>query len=122
MLVFDFFWLFVLRCAIVLQLFIITNQNKFAYDIVYIPQRLILTKVDNLDLCGNGDVSGVFRSRHAQQKVQQVKEKFVLHDCQFLPVDNYIRESAQNIKEDVLALLAMNNIIEESLAYIENEV
>lgn len=77
MLVFDFFWLFVLRCAIVLQLFIITNQNEFAYDIVYIPQRLILTKVDNLDLCGNGDVSGVFRSRHAQQKVQQVKEKFV---------------------------------------------
>lgn len=122
MLVFDFFWLLVLRCAIVLQLFIITNQNEFAYDIVYIPQRLILTKVDNLDLCGNGDVSGVFRSRHAQQKVQQVKEKFVLHDCQFLPVDNYIRESAQNIKEDVLALLAMNNIIEESLAYIENEV
>lgn len=106
MLVFDFFWLLVLRCAIVLQLFIITNQKKCAYDIVYIPQRLILTKVDKLDLCGNGDVSGVFRSRHAQQKVQQVKEKFVLHDCQFLPVANYIRESAQNIKEDVLALLA----------------
>lgn len=122
MLVFDFFRLLVLRCAIVLQLFIITNQNKFAYDIVYIPQRLILTKVDTLDLCGNGDVSGVFRSRHAQQKVQKVKEKLVLHDCQFLPVANYIRESTQNIKEDVLALLAMNNIIEESLAYIENEV
>lgn len=111
MLVFDFFWLLVLRCAIVLQLFIITNQNKFAYDIVYIPQRLILTKVDKLDLCGNGDVSGVFRSRHAQQKVQQVKEKFVLHDCQFLPVANYIREAAQNIKEDVLALLVQRIIL-----------
>lgn len=89
-----------------LQLFIITNQNKFAYDIVYIPQRLILTKVDKLDLCGNGDVSGVFRSRHVQQKVQLVKEKFGLHDCQILPVANYIKKSGQNIQKDVLALLA----------------
>lgn len=78
--------------------------------------------MDKLDLCGNDDVSGVFRSRHAQQKVQLVKEKFGLHNCKILPVANYINGPTQNIKGDVLALLAMNNIIEESLAYIENAV
>lgn len=78
--------------------------------------------MDKLDLCGNGDVSGVFRSRHAQQKVQLVKEKFGLHDCQILPVANYISGPTQNIKGDVLALLAINNIIEESFAYIEHAV
>lgn len=90
--------------------------------IVDIPQRLIFTKVDKLDLCGNGDVSGVFRSRHAEKKVELAKKEFCLRDCQILPVANYVRGTRQNINEDVLALLAIDNVLEESLAYIKNEV
>lgn len=113
---------------IFLFFFLINKKFKITKHIslyiVDIPQRLIFTKVEKLDLCGNGDVSGVFRSRHAEKKVEFAKKEFCLRDCQILPVANYVRGTLtrQNINEDVLALLAIDNVLEESLAYIKNEV
>lgn len=86
-----------------------------------VPVRLMLTKVDKLDLCGSGDLSGIFRSRHAQIKVNQAKQLFDFHDCQILPIANYTNGSTQNNPQDVLALLALDNILQEAMAYIDNE-
>lgn len=86
-----------------------------------VPLRLMLTKVDRLDLCGSGDLSGIFRSRHAQTKVKQAKRLFDFHDCQILPIANYTKGNTQNNPQDVLALLALDNILQEAMAYIDNE-
>lgn len=87
-----------------------------------IPLRLILTKVDLLDLCGSGKVKGIFKSRHVDIKVKLAKGKFGLQDCQILPMVNYVDGFERNITQDVLSLLTLQNILEEALAYIKNEV
>lgn len=40
-----------------------------------IPLRLILTRMDKLDLCAAGDLSKIFVSRHAEKKVNVAKKK-----------------------------------------------
>lgn len=92
------------------------------YGFVDIPLRLILTKVDTLDLCGSGKVKGVFKSRHVDIKVKLAKEKFGLQDCQILPIANYVNGIERNITQDVLSLLTLENILVEAIAYIKNEV
>lgn len=87
-----------------------------------IPLRLIFTKVDKLELCGSGEVSEVFRSRHAYQKVNKAKGTFGLQDNQILPIASYVRGTTQNLSQDVLALLALENILEEAVAYIKHGV
>lgn len=89
---------------------------------VDIPLRLILTKVDLLELCGNGDLSGIFRSKHVEQKVNIAKEEFDLQDCQILPIANYVTGTEKQLYQDILALLTMDNILEEALTYIKNEI
>lgn len=42
---------------------------------VDIPLRLILTKVDQLDLCTPGDLSGIFKSKQMADKVRLAKGK-----------------------------------------------
>lgn len=80
----------------------------------------MLTKVDRLDLCGSGDLSGIFRSRHAEIKVNQAKQLFDFGGCQILPIANYTNESTQSNSKDVLALLALDNILQEAIAHINN--
>lgn len=87
-----------------------------------IPLRLILTKVDLLELCGNGDLSGIFRSKHVEEKVNIAKAEFDLQDCQILPIANYVTGTEKELNQDILALLTMDNIIEEALTYIKNEI
>lgn len=52
---------------------------------VDILRRLILTKVDQLDLCIPGDLSGIFKSKQMADKVRLAKEKFGLQESQILP-------------------------------------
>lgn len=95
--------------------------NLSCLPFVDISLRLILTKVDRLELCGNGDLSCVFRSKHVEEKVNKAKEEFDLHDCQILPVANYVEGNEKKIYHDILALLAIDNILEEVVSYIKNE-
>lgn len=103
-------------------------MNNIHYIIIWvffvlpdIPARLILTKVDNLDLCNAGSLNEIFRSRHAKKKVNAAKEIFDFHECEIWPIANYVKGITQNITQDVLALLSLDNILEEAIAYIENQ-
>lgn len=87
-----------------------------------VPSSLILTKVDTLDLCNAGSLNEIFRSKHAEKKVKTVKEKFDFHDCKIWPIANYVTGTNQDITRDVLALLSLDNILEEAITYIENEL
>lgn len=87
-----------------------------------IPLRLILTKVDLLQLCGYGNLSDIFRSKHVEEKVNKAKEEFDLQDCQILPIANYVNGTERQPDQDILALLTMDNILEETLTYIKNEI
>lgn len=91
------------------------------YILVDIPMRLILTKVDKLDLCGSGELSGIFRSRHAEITVKRAKEIFGFQNCQILPIANYVDENSRNVIKDVLILLALDNILQEALDYASYE-
>lgn len=84
--------------------------------------RLILTKVDQLTLCGfDGELKGIFRSRQAKLKVELAKKNFGIQDCQVLPIANYVKGMEQNTTQDVLALLTIDNILQEAITYIKNE-
>lgn len=48
-------------------------------------------------------------------------KNFGLQDCQILPIVNYGNGLEQNITQDVLALLTIDNILQEALSYIKNE-
>ncbi|XP_062606342.1 interferon-induced protein 44-like [Saccostrea cucullata] len=85
-----------------------------------IPLRLILTKVDELDLYSDGDLSSVFRSRHAKLKFEAAKVKFALQDNQVRPIANYVTGPNQNLAQDILALITVKSIVEEALVYIGN--
>lgn len=87
---------------------------------VDIPLQLILTTMDKLDLCGLGDCSGIFQSRHASKKVQLAKTIFGVRDSQIQPIANYVDETRRNIIKDMLALQAILNILLEAVSYIEN--
>lgn len=77
--------------------------------------------MDKLDLCGSGDLSGIFRSRHAKNKVMQAEKLFGVYKCQILPIANYTNVTTQNNTQDVLSLLALDNVLQETLDHINNE-
>lgn len=81
---------------------------------------MILTRSDNQ--CQSGNLDGIFRNEKVYEKVEEAKKIFSLHDCQVLPIANYVQGTTQNITQDVLALLAINNIVQEAISYIENEI
>lgn len=91
-------------------------------DDLDIPLRLILTKVDQLQLCRfPGNLSGIFESRQMDHKVQLAIKNFSLQDCQVLPIANYVQGFEQNITQNVLALLTIDTILQEAISYIKNE-
>lgn len=81
---------------------------------------MILTKVDTLDLCIPGDLSGIYKQM--ADKVRLSKNKFELQERQILPIASYVQETRQNITKDVLALQAVENILNEALGYVKNQV
>lgn len=85
-----------------------------------IPIRVVLTRVDKL--CRPYELNGIFGNEKVKTKVKEAKKVFGSHDCQVLPVANYVSGTTQNITQDVLALLAINNIVQEALLYIGNEI
>lgn len=86
-----------------------------------IPLRVILTKVDQLNLCGDGNLSGIFRSRQVNRKVESVQKMFGIQENQILPIANYVNGMTQNIVQDVLALLTIDEILQDAISYIQNE-
>lgn len=87
-----------------------------------IPSRMILSHVDKLDMCVYGDLTKLFVSRHVQTKVELAKEIFSLQDIQVLPVANYVKGTTQNIAQDILALQAIENILNETISYVGNRI
>lgn len=85
-----------------------------------IPIRVVLTRVDKL--CQSGELNGIFRNEKAKSKVDEAKRIFRCQDCQILLIANYVSGTTQNNTQDVLGLLAMNNILQEALSYIENRI
>lgn len=85
-----------------------------------IPIRVILTRADKL--CHPSNMDGIFRNEKVYKAVEEAKRMFHVHDCQVLPIANYVQGTTQNITQDVLALLAINNIVQEAISYIENEI
>lgn len=81
---------------------------------------MILSHVDKLDMCVYGDLTKLFVSRHVQRKVELAKGIFSLQDIQVLPVANYVKGITQNIAQDILALQAIENILNETISYLEN--
>lgn len=81
-----------------------------------VPLRLVLTKVDKLHPGEPDQLSGIFHNRDLYDKVRKVKEIFSLQDCHILPIANYVNSDKQNLNQDVLALLALDNILQETLA------
>lgn len=78
--------------------------------------------MDQQTLCGfDGDLKGIFRSRQAKQKVELAIKNFGVQDCQVLPIANYVKGMEQNTTQDVLALLTIDNILQEAITYIKNE-
>lgn len=90
--------------------------HTFNYIFVDVPLRLVLTKVDKLHPGDPEKLSGIFHNRLVDDKVRKVKEIFSLQDCHILPIVNYVNSKKQNLNQDVLALLALDNILQESLA------
>lgn len=78
--------------------------------------------MDLQTLCGfDGDLKGIFRSRQAKLKVELAIKNFGVQDCQVLPIANYVKGMEQNTTQDVLALLTIDNILQEAITYIKNE-
>lgn len=78
--------------------------------------------MDQQTLCGfDGDLKGIFRSRQAKLKVELAIKNFGVQDCQVLPIANYVKGMEQNSTQDVLALLTIDNILQEAITYIKNE-
>lgn len=78
--------------------------------------------MDQQTLCGfDGDLKGIFRSRQAKLKVELAIKNFGVQDCQVLPIANYVKGMEQNTTQDVLALLTIDNILQEAITYIKNE-
>lgn len=61
-------------------------------------------------------LSGIFHNRLLYDKVKKVKEICSLQDCHILPIANYVNSDKQNLNQDILALLALDNILQETLA------
>lgn len=55
-------------------------------------------------------------------KVRLAKDKFGFQESQILPIASYVNETRQNIIKDVLALQAVENILNEALEYVKNQV
>lgn len=81
-----------------------------------VPLRLVLTKVDKLLPDGPDKLDCIFHNRHVYDKVRKAKELFSLQDCHILPIANYVNSAHQNLNQDVLALLALDNILQETFA------
>lgn len=54
-------------------------------------------------------------------KVQLAIKDLSLQDCQILPIANYVTGMERNTTQDVLALLTIDNILQEAISYIKNE-
>lgn len=62
----------------------------------------------------------MYISKHMDDKVRLAKHEFGLQDSHILPIANYVQGTRQNITQDVLALQAIENILDEALVYIKN--
>lgn len=54
-------------------------------------------------------------------KVEAAIKQFGKQKNQILPIANYVNDMQQNIVQDVLALLTIDNILEDAISYIQNE-
>lgn len=72
--------------------------------------------MDKLHPGGPDKLNGIFHNRLLYDKVRRVKEIFSLQDCHILPIANYVNSDKQNLNQDVLALQALDNIVQETLA------
>lgn len=88
-----------------------------------IPLRIILTEVDMLDLCkSHPDLKNIYWSSAVKSKVDAAGQKFCLRNAYILPVANYVDEIQPTITKDILALEALDNILQQAVFFIKDNV
>jgi len=89
-------------------------------DISEIPQVILLTKVDKLDEKIAQDASSIFSSWKAERMVQKLSKTFGLPENHVLPVKNYNKEIMLDVGVDILALMALRQMLYFSEDHLEN--
>jgi len=85
-----------------------------------IPQVILLTKVDQLDEKIAQDPTSIFTSRKAERMVQKMSKTFGLPENHVLPVKNYNKEIMLDVGVDILALMALRQMLYFSEDHLEN--
>ena len=79
--------------------------------------------MDTLDLCKETPLENIYRSRDVKAKMDKARNMFGLTDTHILPVVNYLSDDqVRIITKDVLALQALDNILQQALSFIENNI
>lgn len=98
---------------------IINNYNFF----IGVPLRIVLTTIDMLSVCKkHPKLDYVYWSPTVKEKVEAAQEKFGLSKASILPVANYVDEMKPTIPNDILALDALDNILQQALFFIRDKL
>jgi len=85
-----------------------------------IPQVVLLTKVDKVDVTLATDVSTVFKNTKVKEVVLETSRLFGIPSNQVLPVMNYEKELALDTGVDTLALLALRQMLYLAEDHLDN--
>ncbi|XP_078310080.1 interferon-induced protein 44-like [Crassostrea virginica] len=88
-----------------------------------IPLRIVLTAVDRLNLCkSHPQLKYIYWSKVVKEKVETAGYTFCLRNAYILPIANYVNETEPTITTDVLALEALDNILQQAVFFIKDNV
>ncbi|XP_060581092.1 interferon-induced protein 44-like isoform X2 [Ruditapes philippinarum] len=85
-----------------------------------IPQLIILTKIDKICKDVERDVSFTYKSWAVEEHVEKASQLLGLRRSNILPVKNYEEETKLDINVNILALLALSQILDTVEDYMHN--
>lgn len=85
-----------------------------------IPQLIILTKIDKICKDVERDVSFTYKSWDVEEHVEKASQLLGLRRSNILPVKNYEEETKLDINVNILALLALSQILDTVEDYMHN--
>ncbi|WAR25380.1 IFI44-like protein [Mya arenaria] len=86
-----------------------------------VPQAVLLTKIDTVSDTVDEDVSRVFNCADIEQKVKKASEVLGLPRNSVFPVKNYEHEIDGDRNVDILALVALRQLLYFAMDYLENQ-
>lgn len=79
--------------------------------------------MDLLDLCkSHKELKYIYWSKDVKSKVEAAADRFKLRNAYILPVANYVDETEPTITTDVLALEALDNILQQAVFFIKDNI